>query len=48
MRTIRTHMVDLHETDDWKLNHFKLDRKDENFVTITEHWRHERVESENN
>ena len=48
MRAIRTHMVDLHETDDWKLNHFKLDRKDENFVTITEHWRHERFESENN
>ena len=45
---IKSHMKELHEQDDVKINHLKLDRKDENFVNITEHWRHELFESETN
>ena len=45
---IRTHMEELHETEDVEIKHLKLDRKDENFVTITEYWRHELFENETN
>ena len=41
-------MEELHETEDAKINHLKLDRKDVIFGSITEYWRHELFESETN
>ena len=49
LSSIRTHMEEVHvETENVKINHLKLDRKDDNFVTITEHLRHELFESDTN
>ena len=40
-------MENLHDEENIKITHAKLDRKDETFISATEHWRHELFENEN-
>ena len=41
-------MKEIHENENVKICHLKLDRKDNNLVSITEHWRHELFQSYSN
>ena len=47
MSAIGSHMEEVHENENVKICHLKLDRKDENFVSITEHWRDDLFKSGN-
>ena len=38
---IKAHLEELHENENTKIIHAKLDRKDENFIIVTEHLRNE-------
>ena len=44
---VKAHLEELHENENTKIIHAKLDRKDENFISVTEHLRNELFGTEN-